>query len=46
MPSCCLFQKNWLVKPHLTRPGWERVTCKVCGKWCGDRDPKRTENQK
>ncbi len=39
MPAaCCVFSANYVVKPHPTRPGWERVTCKVCGKWIGDRD--------
>lgn len=46
MPSCCLSPANWTAKPHPQIKGWEIVTCKRCGRWIGNKDPKRRENQK
>ena len=39
MANCCQSRLNYKVVAHPKRRGWERVTCKQCGKWIGDRDP-------
>jgi hypothetical protein len=37
MPACCIHRANYQSEPHPRGNGWERVTCKVCRKWIGDR---------
>lgn len=37
MPLCCNNRTNYKAEPHPRGNGWERVTCRKCGKWIGDR---------
>ena len=36
MATCCTKVPNYVVKPH-ERNGWEKIYCRVCGEWIGDR---------
>jgi hypothetical protein len=35
VPQCA--GSNWRDAPHPTRSGWTRTTCRLCGRWIGDR---------
>ena len=37
MPACCIRPRNQIAENHPRGHGWQRVICRVCGKWLGDR---------